>query len=412
MRSKIPTGLVVPFLLLCARHAWSADASGAQIDKDALAVAKGDGGFAFDFYARLHSDKPSNVFFSPYSISTAFAMVSAGAAGQTQAEISKSLRLLAPESKLHPGVSALAKLLETDDAKGGFQLRIANRLWGQTGFHVLPEFLRVTKTYYGAELAQVDFKQAESARGAINAWVDQQTDHKIPDLLAPGMVGPSTRLVLTNAVYFKARWTHEFQKSATTFNVFYPPGGQRVKVPFMHQTHRLRYAAINEARLLELPYGGDERLSMVIVLPEKSDGLADLEQRLTFDALQGWIAELKPRTVKVHLPKFKFTTELNLTETLKSMLVTLAFSNQADFSRISSDEKLFISAAIHKAYVDVNEEGTEAAAATAIGMRATAALPSPEEPVEFRADHSFVFLIRDNRTQTVLFVGRLANPRT
>ena len=218
--------------------------------------------------------------------------------------------------------------------------------------------------------------------------------------------------MLTNAIYFKARWTHEFSKSATTDAPFHISDSQQITVPMMHQTHRLRYGASDDLQVLELPYAQDGSLSMLILLPKKIDGLADLEKRLTSENLQKWSAGLQSRPVKVHLPKFKMTSEFSLKDVLESMGMPLAFSDKADFSRMSTEEQLFISAVIHKAFVDVNEEGTEAAAATAIVMRATAAFPAPEEPVEFRADHPFVFLIRDNRTQSILFLGSLVNPKT
>jgi len=179
----------------------------------------------------------------------------------------------------------------------------------------------------------------------------------------------------------------------------------------MHQTHRLRYSASDNLRTLELPYGENGNLSMLILLPRKIDGLSDLEKLLTSENLQQWSKGLQTRLVTVDLPKFKMTSEFSLGNLLDSMGMSLAFSDKADFSRMSTQEQLFISAVIHKAFVDVDEEGTEAAAATAVAMGATAVLRAPEEPVEFRADHPFVFLIRDNRTQSILFLGRLLNPK-
>jgi serpin B len=300
--------------------------------------------------------------------------------------------------------------LDPADKTAGFQLRIANRLWGQQGFQFLPAFLDVIRTNFGADLGVVDFKQAEAARKTINAWIAQQTDDKIQDLIAAGVLDEQTRLVLTNAIYFKARWTHEFGKTNTADAPFHTSASQQKGVPTMHQTHRLRYAAADDIQVLELPYSQSGSLSMVVLLPGKIDGLADLEKRLSADNLQKWSQDLKPRPVKVSLPKFKLASQFGLSDTLAAMGMTLAFSAQADFSKMSSEQRLAISAVIHKAFVDVNEEGTEAAAATAVAMRAMALAPMLEEPVEFRADHPFVFFIRDNRTQSILFLGRLVKP--
>jgi serpin B len=403
--------LVAVLVLVFNRPDWSLEAAEMEITDDMLAVAKGDNEFAANLYARLRSDKPTNLVFSPYSISTALAMTYSGAAGQTAAQMATVLHFPLPEAKLHPAFNSLRNLLAASDQTSGFQLRVANRLWGQTGFHFLPEFLEVTKADYGADLGLLDFRQAEAARQTINTWIEEQTDDKIQNLLAPGVLDANTRLVLTNAIYFKARWTHEFSKSATTDAPFHTSGSQQVTVPTMRQTHRLRYGAADDMQILELPYAQDGNLSMLIVLPKKIDGLSDLQRRLTSENLQKWSAGLQSRPVNVYLPKFKMTSEFGLGDVLESMGMPLPFSTKADFSRMSSAERLFISAVIHKAFVDVNEEGTEAAAATAVAMRAMAAFPAREDPIEFRADHPFVFLIRDRRTQSVLFLGSVANPK-
>src|SRR6185295_10729989 len=360
--------LALVLVLVLTLPAWSVEPIRIEITDDVKAVAKGGNEFATDLYARLRSDKSSNLFFSPYSISTALAMTYAGAEGPTEVQIAKVLHFPVPEPKLHPAFNTLRKSLVVSNKTPGFQLRAANRLWGQKGFHFLPEFLQVTNDNYGAELGLLDFKQSEVARKTINSWIEEQTDRKIQDLIAPGVLTADTRLVLTNAIYFKGRWTHEFSKSATTDAPFHTSDSQRITVPMMHQTHRLRYGASDNLQLLELPYVGDGRLSMLILLPNKIDGLTDLEKRLTNENLQKWSAGLKSREVKVHLPRFKMTSEFSLGDLLASMGMPLAFSDKADFSRMSTEEQLFISAVIHKAFVDVNEEGTEAAAATAVMM--------------------------------------------
>jgi serpin B len=227
--------LAAVVVLVFARPAWSVEPVAMQITDDVKAVAKGDNEFATDLYARLRSDQPTNLFFSPYSISTALAMTSAGAKGQTEAQMAKVLHFTVPEAKLDPAFSTLRKLLVSSDKTSGIQLRVANRLWGQEGFHFLPEFLQVTKADYGADLGLLDFKQPEAARKTINSWIEQQTDNKIENLLAPGALSADTRLVLTNAIYFKGRWTNEFGKQATTDAPFHTSASQQIAVPMMYQ---------------------------------------------------------------------------------------------------------------------------------------------------------------------------------
>jgi serpin B len=403
--------LAVILVLVLGQPVWSVETAPMEITDDVKAVAKGGNEFAADLYARLRSDKPTNLFFSPYSVSTALAMTYAGAEDETETQMAKVLHFEIPEARLHLAFDTLRKLLTSTSETPSFQLRAANRLWGQKGFHFLPEFLHLMNADYGADLGLLDFKQSEACRKTINSWIEEQTNHKIQDLLAPGMIDANTRLVLTNAIYFKARWMHEFSKSATTDAPFHVSESKQITLPTMQQSHRFRYCAADDMQLLELPYGEYGSLSMLILLPGKIGGVNDLEKLLTNKNLQKWNSALQSRLVKVHLPRFNMTSEFSLKDVLESMGMSLAFSDKADFSRMSTEEQLLLSAVIHKAFVDVNEEGTEAAAATGVAMRAMAALPSPEEPVEFRADHPFVFLIRDNRTQSVLFLGRLVNPK-
>ncbi len=379
---------------------------------DAKIVAAGNDQFATDLYARLRSGKSSNLFFSPYSISTALAMTDAGAKGETEKQMSQVLHFSLPLDKLHPAFSALRQSLIPKDKTPGYQLRVANRLWGQQGFHFLPTYLQVTKDDYGAELGLVDFKQqTESARTTINSWVEQQTENKIKDLLAPGVLNAETRLVLTNAIYFKATWQYKFEKTATVDANFNVSTTKEVSVPMMHQTTQLSYAENDDVQFLEMPYGVGKP-AMVILLPKKTEGLEALEKEVTSENVQKWTGSLKPRLVKVSLPKFKMTSQFSLKDVLESMGMTLAFSNKADFTGMSTVEPLSISAVIHQAFVDVDEEGTEAAASTAVPVKAkSASISKPEEPVEFRADHPFVYMLRDRQTGSILFLGRMVNPK-
>lgn len=403
--------IAVAFLLLVGT-AWSNDPPAKpEITEQIISISKESNGFATDLYSHLRSDKPVNLFFSPYSISTALAMTYVGANGPTKSQMAEVLHLPKNDSELNSTIKSLNALLVSTDDETGFQLRVANRLWGQIGFQFVPEFLQVTKDDYGADLGLVDFKETEIARRAINSWVNGQTDRKIRNLIAPGVLGSDTRLVLTNAIYFKARWTEEFKKNVTADAPFHVSASQQITVPTMQQMHHFRYVESNETQILELPYGQDNSLSMLILLPKKIEGLADLEKQLSAQNLEKWTDGLESTQIKVQLPKFKMTSEFSLKDVLTSMGMSLAFSPSADFSKISTEQRLFISAVIHKAFVDVNEEGTEAAAATAVAMRMTAIAPGQKPPIEFRADHPFVFLIRHNQTQSILFFGRVVNPK-
>ena len=378
---------------------------------DVSAIVKGGNRFALDLHRQLRSQE-GNLFFSPSSISTALAMTYAGAAGETEAEMAKTLHFQVPNDQLHDGMRALQAFWRTPDEKKGIRLNLANRLWGQESYEFLPAFLQITRDQYGAELARLDFTQSEQARETINTWVEDQTEKKIADLIPARVISSDTKLVLTNAVYFHGIWAEPFEKDRTKDEDFHLTAADKIKVPMMHRWDEFRYGAIDDLQILELPYG-DGSLSMIVLLPKEIDGLADLEAELTFRNLQRWTASLKHEDeVKVYLPKFKTTSQFEMSDTLKAMGMKSAFdANAADFSGMTGDRDLYISAVIHKAFVDVNEEGTEAAAATAVIMSPRSArIQEPTEPPVFRADHPFVFMIRDNRNDAILFVGRIMNP--
>jgi len=404
MRHKI---LAAVFVLVVFRQlAWAATPT---VSHDVRAVAKANNEFATDLYKRLRSDTPGNLFLSPYSISAALAMTSAGAQGKTGQQMAEVLHFPLPKAKLHPAVAMLRQRLNAGN-KDGFELRVANRLWGQQGFHFLPSFIELARAEYGAGLAQVDFEHhAQAARKTINTWIEEQTQNKIQDLIAPGVLGTDTRLVLTNAIYFKASWLDQFNEESTREAPFHVSETEQVKVPMMQDSRRNHYASFDDFQMLELPYAL-ETASMLVLLPTKIDGLPNLEQQLTSENVEKWSSRLAYSRVNLYLPKFKTLATFQLNDVLTSLGMTLAFDPvRADFSGMSTQERFFLSAVVHKAFVDVNEEGTEAAAATAVEAKATSA--QPEKPVEFRADHPFVFLIRDNQTSTILFLGRLANPK-
>jgi serpin B len=380
----------------------------AKLSADARTAAQGNNVFALDLYARLR-EKEGNLFFSPYSISTALAMTYAGARGDTAEQMRTTLHFALPPQRLHPAFGELIRHFNAAGPKRKYQLDTANALWAQKGYTFLPDFLRLTNKVYEAGLKEVDFRQTEQARKTINAWVEKQTRDKIKDLFAPGVLQPDTRLVLTNAIYFKGDWATPFPKGATQKQDFQLGDGKKVKVPMMLASKKLRYYGDKTVQVVALPYGGHE-LEMVVLLPGKVDGLGELEKGLASARLDEWLKGMGVRRVDLFLPKFKLLSAFSLNQQLSEMGMPLAFTERADFSGMSTREKLFIGKVVHKAFVDVNEKGTEAAAATGVTIQPTSA-PLPEKSVVFRADHPFLFLIRDHRTGSILFMGRLANPQ-
>ncbi len=371
--------------------------------------------FAFELYAKLNDDpsikaEGGNLFFSPYSISTALAMTWAGARGETEKQMAEVLHFSLPQERLHQALGALEKQLNAAGKKRGYQLSVANALWGQKGCGFLKEFLTLTKKNYGARLKEVDFINPavrEKARKKINRWVEKKTNKKIKDLIQPGVLNQLTRLVLTNAIYFKGDWAIEFDKKNTSDAPFMISADKKVIVPMMHLKDKFKYAETNDLQILELLYKNKD-LSMIVLLPKKADGLVQLEKSLTLKNLNDWLGRLRKQEVPVYLPKFKMTFgPLELKDILKSMGMKDAFSMAADFSGMDGTKMLFISNVLHKAFVAVDEKGTEAAAATAVVVTLK---EETMAPTVFRADHPFVFLIKDNYSGSILFMGKLVKP--
>jgi len=404
---------------------------------DVASVVEGNSSFAFDLYARLKSQE-GNLIYSPYSISTALAMTYAGARGDTAAEMHRvlhfpsesiSMHFASPEAprpahntedifpwtqeRIHAAMADLVDDLNErggkEDGEAAYELVVANRLWGQAGYNFLAPFLSLNQAYYGAGIEQVDFARAtEAARKTINAWVEDKTRDKIKELLKPGVLDSLTRLVLTNAIYFKGNWATQFKKERTADAPFHVTPEKTVDVPMMRQTEKFGYTETGDMQILDMPYVGGE-LTMTVLLPTKADGLGDVEASLSAAQLKAWIARLRERKVAVFLPRFKLEFGLDLSRVLAAMGMPKAFDDRrADFSGMTDDPLgLYITNVIHKAFVDVNEEGTEAAAATAVVM-APRGMPRP--PPVFRADRPFIFLIRDRVTGSVLFIGRVTDP--
>jgi serpin B len=382
----------------------------ASIPADQTEAVNGSNSFAIDLYARL-SKQPGNLFFSPESISTAFGMAYAGARGQTAKEMENVFHFTLPPDRLHPALGAL--LSEMNSPHKSYELRVADALWAQQDASFQANYLKLVQSDYSAGFHRVNFKLSpDTVRTTINAWVEKQTNDKIKDLLSPGVVNPSTRLVLTNAIYFKGNWQDQFDKEATQKEEFHLSARQLVMTPMMHRTGGYRYYDGGTFQALELPYSGDE-IAMVALLPKEIEGLPALEQSFASGAAAAWIQKLEPvDKVILTLPRFTMTQQFELSGALSAMGMPQAFSNGANFSGMTGEPDFTISAAIHKAYIDVNEQGTEAAAATSIVMRATAMRyeAPPPPPIVFRADHPFLFILLDTRSGSMLFLGRVADP--
>jgi serpin B len=399
--------ILIAVLAMAGKQAGAQERKELFVSDELKSLCESNNRFALDMYAQLAKSQSGNMFFSPTSIATALAMTYAGAEGVTQKEMAEALRLNLPEDQVHKAFASLMSRLNPSQPEA-FELNMANRLWGQEGEKFLEEFLAITREAYGAELAELDFvRNAELARTQINAWVEQQTKERIKDLIPEGVLSSLTRLVLTNAIYFKGMWELEFDEKATKDAPFTVTAGTKVTVPMMAQKSKFKYAGTETVQLLEMPYKGDA-LSMLVLLPREVDGLSALEKELSAERLDAWISSMRSVEVQVYFPRMELTGEFQLNSMLAALGMPTAFSaTQADFSGMNGKRDLFISAAIHKAYVKVNEEGTEAAAATGIVMR-TLSMPRP--PEVFRADHPFVFAIRENQTGGILFLGRLVNP--
>jgi len=379
---------------------------------DLADLVNGNSAFAFGLYHLLREEKDGNLFYSPYSISLALAMTYGGARGETEQQMADTLHFTLPQDRLHPAFNdldlELAKRGEGAQGKDGqgFRLNIVNAIWGQQGYKFLPEFLDTLAENYGAGLRLLDFAgNPEASRVTINDWVSDQTENRIKDLIPQGVIDKLTRLVLTNAIYFNAAWAEPFKKDLTTDGPFHLLDGSQVTVPMMRQTTSFGYAEGEGYQAVELPYDGRE-LAMVIFLPEAGK-VETFENSLDARQVEAIIESLQYREVALTMPKFEIESDFSLVEALSAMGMPVAFSASADFSGMDGTRNLCIGDVIHKAFVSVDEAGTEAAAATAVVMKLTA---MPEPAVGVTVDRPFIFLIRDIETGTILFVGRVVNP--
>ncbi len=359
----------------------------------------------FEIYSNLIEEKQENTFFSPYSISSAFSILYEGARGTTQDEIQSVFHFIKEDQTrrdyAHQIISDLNKPSQN------YILSTANALWVQDKFPILPEYKDVTETYYLSTTENLDFKtQPEESRNTINSWVEEKTNDKIKDLLPQGSINDMTRAVITNAVYFLGNWTVQFDENLTKEDDFKILEKETVKVPMMNIEQNFNYASTNDLQVLQMSYKGDD-LSMLVLLPKDND-LLSLEKKLSVENLNEWKSNLAKKQVNVYLPKFKLETTYSLVENLTNMGMPSVFvPGQADLSGINKDAELYVTGVFHKAFVAVDEKGTEAAAATGIVVGITSVGPQPEI---FRADHPFIFLIQDDRTGLILFMGKVIDP--
>jgi len=368
-------------------------------------VIKANNKFAFDLYAQLNKSEKGNIFYSPYSISAALAITYEGAKEQTAEEIKTVFHF--PESNvLKPNFAAIYNDINKDN--NDYELKTGNALWIQQDFPLLPDYTSTLEKYYGAKAANLDFiKENEKSRQTINSFIEKQTNNKIKDLIPDGVLNTMTRLVLTNAIYFKGTWQWEFDSSDTRIEDFRVMPDNIVKVPMMNMNPEkaiFNYAHTEDAQILELPYKGN-KISILIILPTKD--LALIEPSLTAEKLNEYKSKMNAtRLNSISLPKFEFNTRYFMKDALSALGMPTAFSENADFSGITGKKDLHIDSAIHQAYIKVDEKGTEAAGATALVKNVTSIMPKNI----FRADHPFLFLIQEKDTGNILFFGRVVNP--
>ncbi|MEQ1906500.1 MAG: serpin family protein [Pirellulaceae bacterium] len=378
--------------------------AGAQ--EQPLMAARANNEFACDLY-RKAAVREGNLFFSPISISSVLGMLESGAKGETKKEIRTVLHLSEANQK-QPDETSLFCLL--DNSGDGYRLKSASRIWGRTGLKINPDFREAIQSHFAADFEEVDFTEPNAAVEKINDWVDDKTNGKISKMLA-GPLKDDVQLVAANAIYFKGNWTHRFDPKATTSQKFFARGQKQMEVPTMALTNNFRYwDSRTLLKVIELPYEGDV-FSAVLLLPTNRDGMPELEKQLTGDNLHKWLSNLddsvnaktkEPPEVIVRLPKFNMSAEMQLNDVLQQLGIKTAFGPRADLSGIAG-EPMYVSAVIHKAFVQFDEKGTVATAAT-VGVASSSIPPS------FVADHPFLILIRDRKSGAILFLGRVENP--
>ena len=403
--ARWPLLLAFGVLLLLSVGSAPPEQSGRTIAPEANAIAEGNSAFALGLFAKLENPD-ANQILSPFSVSSSLAMAYTGARGNTEYQMAQALQLPTNRTDVCSGMAAVLASF-TNLASGDVELNVANALWPQSGNRFIPEFLDSCRNYYRAVPDFVDFQaNSEAARQRINAWAERSTKGKIKSLFAPGSVNADTRLVIANAIYFKGKWASRFEKSKTRTRPFWIASERAVQVPMMSQKSTFLHLVDGDTQILEMPYRG-AGVSMLVLLPKTRDGLAGLEARLNLENLTNWIDHLRPAEVDLLLPRFKINSRFALAPTLAGMGMRDAFDQaSADFSGMTAQRPLFINLVEHAAVVEVDEEGTVAAAATGISFGCA----QRPQPATFHADHPFVFLIFDRPSRTVLFIGKVTNP--
>lgn len=376
------------------------DLSPAVNDEDLAAIAGADAAFALDLFRELAAEDPdANLIVGPHSVWTALAMVWAGARGETASEMAEVLHFDRPLEETTRLLNALDLALLSRNDEGAVDLRIANQLFAMPGLPLLEDYLTTMTRDFGAPLAELDFGDAERARKVINQWVANRTNNRIQELFPPGTITPATALVLCNAISMDAAWTYLFDPEATSLSPFTLPDGKVINVPTMHFGLYLPLVVQKDLFAVELPYG-DGELSMVVLLPDDLDAFV---QDVSVDSLQAIFDSITEQGIHLDLPKFSFSSDVGLVATLRAMGIELAFGLEADFSGMTGAPGPFIDAVMHEAFIEVDEAGTEAHAATGVSM-ALSHGPS------LAFDRPFLFVIRDRATGAILFMGRVSNP--
>ncbi len=363
--------------------------------------------FAFNLYNEIIKNEDDNLVISPFSISTAMAMAYGGSDGETKNQMSKALCFDPDIDRFHKEFTGHVKKIE-DMAGDDLDLNIANGMWAQYDYPFLKSYIETLEEYYGSVFHKVDFTgDREKIRKEINHWVEKKTNHKITELIRKGILIEDTRLVLVNAIYFLSNWLEEFDKELTHPGKFILEGNNRVEVQFMSKDTEFKYYEDEQAQVLEIPYS-DESFSMLFFLPRENIAISDFEARFNAVMYEDYVSNLKQQKVKLLLPKFKMRFHTNLEQILIQMGMPLAFSDRADFSVMTDEDDLKIDRVIHQAFIEVDEKGTEAAAATAVTIIRKVSMP--DDQIFFKADRPFNFIIKENKSNTIVFMGRVMNP--
>lgn len=368
-------------------------------------MVKGNNDFALELYREIRSEK-ENTFFSPFSISTALAMTYAGAREESEKQIATVLHFDRDQAKFHPDYNILLNYITSLNRKDSVELSIANNMFAQVDYHFSDAYFKQIKSYYGADLQNLDFRNdTENARKTINKWVEGKTKDKIKELLIPGILTEQTRLVLVNAIYFLGHWNVSFDPARTSKLPFYVSSESSIQADFMYREGEMNFAELDGFKMVELPYAGEE-LSMVILLPTDASSMGSVEKSLSADQWKLWEQMMTRKKIKLLLPKFKTVSEFELSDVLKKMGMPHPFSLAADLSGMTGKKDLMIDKVVHKAFIEVMEKGTEAAASTAVVIREKSGMVIPE----FRADKPFIFIIKDKKEGEILFMGRINDP--